>query len=173
VDFSDQDDIRMWLADKPRDVALAFAARAVLRIIPMLVGEIEARAENEAHIGAGLILPVLRAAAVSWVASRYFTRNDDLRPDAAGADNAIYFTLSQRIVKDVALAAGEAATLTASPVDRVEVATGRAASVIARAAASAATIDLAAKMSVIEAYVEDAHFIYHGEQGAWVASNKL
>lgn len=86
VDFANHDEVKRWLnAIKPieqqREVAVAMAARAALRVLPLLARELRRGARAEGDIQAHLILSCLRAAALSWTAGRYPVR-DELRRDA-------------------------------------------------------------------------------------------
>ena len=59
-----------WLADKPRDVAVVFAARVALRAAPALVTALGPRGSDTSRVGKNLALAVFRAMAVSWAAGR-------------------------------------------------------------------------------------------------------
>ncbi|MEM0948868.1 MAG: hypothetical protein AAGK37_15820 [Pseudomonadota bacterium] len=62
VEFSDKEDIERWLQDKPREVAIALAARSALRALPGI-------AQFDDETFRGLALPTLRAPLVSAVAA--------------------------------------------------------------------------------------------------------
>jgi hypothetical protein len=69
VDFSDIDAARTWLDSQSRDVLVAIAARAALRVFPLIV-DTYLRSGSQAF-ASGLALPVFRAAATAWFAARY------------------------------------------------------------------------------------------------------
>src|SRR5258706_41450 len=98
VDFSNREHVRRWLADKPRDVATVVAARAALRVVPLLVTGIATPGFKKT-----LILPVFRATAVSWVAGRDPTLIAQLLRATRAAADAAY------AAADAAYAAADAA----------------------------------------------------------------
>ena len=51
LDFSKREDVERWLADKPRDVAVAFAARAALRVVPLLDTVLRPRGGRVSRVG--------------------------------------------------------------------------------------------------------------------------
>ena len=61
-----------WLETQPPEVAVAFAARAVLRVLPILQ-----TAQREGYMGK-MVLPMFRAAAVSWAAAKYPAHKEKL-----------------------------------------------------------------------------------------------
>jgi hypothetical protein len=60
-----------WLLDKPRDVAVVFAARMALRVAPLLTGVRGMRGGAADDFGEYVALPVFRATAAAWVAGQY------------------------------------------------------------------------------------------------------
>jgi hypothetical protein len=58
------EELKAWLQSQPSDVAIAFAARAALRVLPFVQ---EALRYNPNHI----VLPVFRALAFAWSAPGY------------------------------------------------------------------------------------------------------
>ncbi|MFZ1963969.1 MAG: hypothetical protein WAU78_11000, partial [Roseiarcus sp.] len=76
VDFRDRRDLKRWLdaiepVERRRDVAVALAARAALRVAPLLGQELTRRGRKRDEILSALVLPCLRATVVPWVAAKY------------------------------------------------------------------------------------------------------
>ena len=93
VNFSDHMAIKHWidrieLAEGRREVAVALAARAALRVAPLLSGELMHDKRNRGEILSTLILPTLRAAALSWVAGKYPAHGNELHGAAYAASVA-------------------------------------------------------------------------------------
>ena len=68
VELNSRDDFEAFFRDRPREEAVAFAARAALRVLPVLL-------ECRDHMGDRwaplLVLPMFYALNVTWVAARY------------------------------------------------------------------------------------------------------
>jgi hypothetical protein len=90
VDFSNPEDVKRWLSDKPNDIAVLFAARAALRVAPALVDALGPLGGGASRVAKNLILAVFRALAAPWVAGQYTTRNVELRAAAKAAAAAGY-----------------------------------------------------------------------------------
>jgi hypothetical protein len=72
IAFSDGPDIARWLASKPREIALVIAARATLRVAPLLGFELlnkDSRARMK--VARTLVLPAFRGMAAPWLAAAY------------------------------------------------------------------------------------------------------
>jgi hypothetical protein len=72
VDFSNADELRRFLEAQPRQVGIALAARAALRVLPMIglpFGASLGNSESEA-----VVHSVFRAVAVAWTASAPYIR---------------------------------------------------------------------------------------------------
>jgi hypothetical protein len=82
ADFKNERDFKAWLRDKPREVAVAFAARAALRVLPLAQ---EAKREGYGE----LVLPVFRATGVAWAAAKYPAHAT--RFAAAAGDPSFFF----------------------------------------------------------------------------------
>ena len=76
TDFTNQDEAKRWLESKPREIGIVFAARAALRVAPILVLPFIAR-YDAARLAEEVVLPATRAMAASWVAGRYLIREDE------------------------------------------------------------------------------------------------
>ena len=70
-----------WLKRQPRSLSVALAARVALRVLPVY-GATDVSVRD-------LVLPVFRAAAVSWAAAKYPAHKKELAACAAAADSAV------------------------------------------------------------------------------------
>ena len=82
--LSKSDDVKHWLdaiepAERRREVAIALAARAALRVDAAAGPRADARQAERGEILSTLILPTLRAAALSWVAGKYPAHGNELQ----------------------------------------------------------------------------------------------
>jgi hypothetical protein len=160
IDFSDRDQLELWLSNKPREVAVVFAARAALRVAPLLVSELGPLGSTIAVVSRDLVLPVLRAMATPWIAGQHPTQNASAVHAAAvaraaaatsGANastavaNAAYSAADAAITADTAAAATAAADYAARADAAARAATADA------ARADAKIIDLQAGVSALAA----------------------
>ena len=93
ADFSKREDVEHWLggirpAQRRRDVAIAFAARAALRVLPLLVSELRATRRVRDNTLSAFVLPCLRATALPWAAAKYPAHGNELRAAASAAASA-------------------------------------------------------------------------------------
>ena len=90
VDFSDREEVKRWLdaiepAPRRREVAIALAARAALRVVPLLGRELRFRLLRPDEILSARMLPCLRATETAWAGAKYSIHSDELRAYAAAA----------------------------------------------------------------------------------------
>jgi hypothetical protein len=69
------DEGRIWLETQPHEVSLAIAARAALRVLPLVEYALLRRAER---FRSNVVLPCFRATVIPWVGAKYPTRDAQL-----------------------------------------------------------------------------------------------
>jgi hypothetical protein len=84
VDFSDRENIKRWLdaikpAKRRREIAVALAARASLRMTPLLGRALTQAERSQATVLSDFVLSPLRATALSWAAAKYPAHGGELR----------------------------------------------------------------------------------------------
>ncbi|MFZ2493409.1 MAG: hypothetical protein WA208_18160 [Thermoanaerobaculia bacterium] len=92
VDFKIAEDFEKWLEGKPREVAVALAARAVLRVLPRVW--MARNASIRGDFRAVIVLPVFRATGVAWSAAKYPDQATKLQGFAAPAAEAAFTAAS-------------------------------------------------------------------------------
>jgi hypothetical protein len=148
-DVTDRKQLAAWLNEQPPAVSVAIAARAALRVLPILVLEFQARGSRPPEeIAAALVLPVFRAAAVPWVAANYPTYGTELAAFAAAATAA--FAAAADATAATARAAARAATAAATTA-AFAAATDATAATVATAAAARAAARAATAVSASDA----------------------
>ena len=80
--IDDEESLRNWLSEQSRDVAVAIAARAALRLIPQ-------PSLRAARSFASLVSGSFRATALAWVASKYWPRANKVSAAAHRAGDAV------------------------------------------------------------------------------------
>lgn len=74
VEFTKKEDLKRWLQDKPREWSAVIAARAALRVAPMLATELGPWSGGARNAERDIFLPSFRGLAASWVAGTWPTR---------------------------------------------------------------------------------------------------
>ncbi|MHB8886713.1 MAG: hypothetical protein ACYC5H_16845 [Methylovirgula sp.] len=77
VDVTNQKELRAWLRTQPRQISVVLAARAALRMLPMLWATDVSPYDR--RVGGEIILPVFRASALAWAAANYPTCDGTLK----------------------------------------------------------------------------------------------
>jgi hypothetical protein len=154
AEIEDRKNLERWLADKPREVAVAIAARAALRVSPelralfLLLEYSESVREPQ-----DILSPLLRASLMSWVAANCPTyRIDDktartASAEAANAASAIHSAASADAANSAAGRRTYGAWARVAAIDAADVAVA--------AARSHAVADAAAGAFVADAVVHD------------------
>ena len=178
VNFSNRDEVKRWLdtiepARRRREVAIAMAARAALRVLPLVGRELTAGGRARGEILSALVLPTLRASAAPWVVGKYPTRRNELRDAAAAATSGVAPHAAPSAAADASFAASFAADAAAWAAD----ATGGDAvadAVLAAdfAAAAADAVSTATNVAAIS-YAAEAALIDSGRSGAELAGSPV
>ncbi|MEO1724454.1 MAG: hypothetical protein AAFR84_18900 [Pseudomonadota bacterium] len=105
-DFTDFEAVKRWFRAHDPEVAVVFAARAALLVVPLL------RADEREDAPSALILPSLRATASPWLAGTWPSPGTDLSDyDAAAAARAATNAAVVAALADLAAALARAAAL--------------------------------------------------------------
>jgi len=116
ADSSKSNETKRWLnaiesKARQRDVAVAMAARAALRVLPLLEVELRQQNRDRDETLALIVLPVWRAAALPWFAAKYPTRRglSDIAYSVNAAASGAAVNAASRAAKAAAFAAVYAA----------------------------------------------------------------
>jgi hypothetical protein len=156
VDFSDRKAIEHWFAEimpreRRREVAVALAARAALRAVPLLSAELRRRRPRAAILSD--LLPSFRAAAVAWAVARYPPPTNTLRVRATAASRAAVTATPRDAVS-------RAATTAAAAASRAAASRATTAAIAACCAAAEATLKAVAIAATAANAVADAAFAF-------------
>jgi hypothetical protein len=113
--------LKEWLQAGPPAVAIAFAARAALRVLPFVQLE-----KSDKRYMRRLVLPVFRAAAVSWAAAKYPTQSTEFAGYADAAANGAYTAANAAASDDSASSAAHSTASAANTVAQDDNATATA-----------------------------------------------
>ena len=101
VDFFNRLGLEGWLQDKPKEVVVAMASRAVLRTVPLIADDV---LEDLRKWSATLALPLFRAIAASWTASNSAMARSVLVPAGTAIHDVAEIASSQITAAIVAAA---------------------------------------------------------------------
>jgi hypothetical protein len=152
-----QERLQQWLQGKSRQAVIVFTARAVLRALPGIAGQLAPEDISLQDKRRSVILPVFRAAATTWVAARYPAhRGGELTHSAKLALDAASFAGIK--IADAARAGAYAAATHGMP------------------SSAAAAVDAAVSVfqaSALSAITSDARALDHGAKPAELAGHPL
>jgi hypothetical protein len=179
VDFLDRDEVKLWLdaiepAQRRREVAVALAARAALRVTPLLGRELTVGGPSRGNLLSALVLPSLRAAALRWVAAKYPTHGNELRAAGRAAVADIAPDTAPSAAANASFAASFAADAAAAAHAAASETDGDAALAADFAVAAADAVDAdAAAAAAAAAFASDAALVDSGRSGAELAGLPL
>ena len=172
-EFKSSKDIARWLRGKPREYALVIAARAAIRVTPMLIASLGPRGGGVEKVGREIILPVFRGMASSWFASAWPKHSARLNSNysaaaraagvaaaaasasaAAYAADAAFRAAAASTARDVRSTIIQATNATAAAAASTAYAAGEAAVANSPAAANAARAAVYAAISVDASLLE-------------------
>lgn len=105
VEFTNRENLERWLEGKPREWAVVIAARAALRVAPMLATALGMRVT----MGRDIVLPTFRGMAAAWVVGTWPSHGADLRAAVSAAgDIAGAVSVSSTIAIGATFAAASA-----------------------------------------------------------------
>jgi hypothetical protein len=104
VDFRNGREGQLWFQDQPDEVCVTLAARAALRVLPLIV----AGEDRNLNFETVLALPCFRAAAASWAAAKYPQRRSEVYAAIAAAEKSgIHAYAASRAASAAARTIGE------------------------------------------------------------------
>jgi hypothetical protein len=86
VEITNSETLEAWLKGKDRDVAIAIASLAALRVVPSIADHVFARPsgrEQTERPSAAIVLPLFRAMAAPWFAAKYPNRGAEVSAPSA------------------------------------------------------------------------------------------
>ena len=185
MEFSDCKQITAWLRTRESNVSVLIAARATLRVLPMLAADLH-HVDGASFFRSQIVLPVFRALAAAWTIVNYPEIIDHASaPGAADAAGAAEDAANAAVASNVATAArstaeaavaSDAATAARFGAETADVATaaGEAPDATAGAVAAASAIyDGEIGRAFWEAISADAARIADGESVFDVAQSPL
>ena len=181
AEFSNRDEVKRWLdaiepAERRREVAVALAARAALRVLPLLGRELRFRLLRPDEILSARVLPCLRATGTAWVGARYPAHSNELRAYAAAAAFAAAGARAvDAAANDAAYADARAAGAIANTDDylAVDIAADAIAIAISATDKAAATVAHMAINATADALAADSVQVDSGRSGAELAGMLL
>jgi hypothetical protein len=112
--FESNEDVARWLANKPRDVAVVLAARAALRIVPVLSIEFELHNLRLDEAQRKTVLRTFRCVSAAWATASFRGRSAELQTAAAAAGSGVQ---NEEAYKTETAASWAAAAAGAAPPD--------------------------------------------------------